>query len=181
VQWLVNAGFLPILVPNALSATTSSTAPLLDNWLQSLQPHALILSGGNDVGEYAQRDATERYLLRWAEAKRAPVLGVCHGLQMMAAWAGVDLVKKEGHVGTRHQLDVPTRKDEWPAYVNSYHDWGLASCPEGFEVAARAEDGSIEAIKHIELPWEGWMWHPEREAPFTPQDTARLKRLFSGE
>ena len=100
---------------------------------------------------------------------------------MMAVWAGVDLVKKEGHVGTRHQLVVHARKDEWPANVNSYHNWGLASCPAGFEVAAKAEDGSIEAITHSKLPWEGWMWHPEREAPFSPQDIKRLKRLFSGQ
>jgi len=181
VQWLVHAGFLPVLVPNTLSATGHPSGQALESWLQVIQPGALILSGGNDIGEYPARDDTERYLLSWAETKRVPVLGICRGLQMMAVWAGVDLVKKEGHVGTRHQLVVHARKDEWPANVNSYHNWGLASCPAGFEVAAKAEDGSIEAIKHVELPWEGWMWHPEREAPFSPQDIKRLKRLFSGQ
>lgn len=110
-----------------------------------------------------------------------PALGICRGLQMMAVWAGVDLVRKEGHVGSRHQLVLPAGNDEWPATVNSYHNWGLASCPAGFEIAARAEDGSIEAIRHIELPWEGWMWHPEREVQFFPQDIKRLKRLFRGQ
>jgi len=181
VQWLVHAGFLPVLVPNTLSATGHPSGQALESWLQVIQPGALILSGGNDIGEYPARDDTERYLLSWAETKRVPVLGICRGLQMMAVWAGVDLVKKEGHVGTRHQLVVHARKDEWPANVNSYHNWGLASCPAGFEVAAKAEDGSIEAITHSKLPWEGWMWHPEREAPFSPQDIKRLKRLFSGQ
>jgi len=181
VQWLVHAGFLPVLVPNTLSATGHPSGQALESWLQVIQPGALILSGGNDIGEYPARDDTERYLLSWAETKRVPVLGICRGLQMMAVWAGVDLVKKEGHVGTRHQLVVPALKDEWPTEVNSYHNWGLASCPAGFEVAAKAEDGSIEAITHSKLPWEGWMWHPEREAPFSPQDIKRLKRLFSGQ
>ena len=181
VQWLVHAWFLPVLVPNTLSATGHPSGQALESWLQVIQPGALILSGGNDIGEYPARDDTERYLLSWAETKRVPVLGICRGLQMMAVWAGVDLVKKEGHVGTRHQLVVHARKDEWPANVNSYHNWGLASCPAGFEVAAKAEDGSIEAITHSKLPWEGWMWHPEREAPFSPQDIKRLKRLFSGQ
>jgi len=181
VQWLVHAGFLPVLVPNTLSATGHPSGQALESWLQVIQPGALILSGGNDIGEYPARDDTERYLLSWAETKRVPVLGICRGLQMMAVGAGVDLVKKEGHVGTRHQLVVHARKDEWPANVNSYHNWGLASCPAGFEVAAKAEDGSIEAITHSKLPWEGWMWHPEREAPFSPQDIKRLKRLFSGQ
>ena len=181
VQWLVHAGFLPVLVPNTLSATGHPSGQALESWLQVIQPGALILSGGNDIGEYPARDDTERYLLSWAETKRVPVLGICRGLQMMAVWAGVDLFKKEVHVGTRHQLVVHARKDEWPANVNSYHNWGLASCPAGFEVAAKAEDGSIEAITHSKLPWEGWMWHPEREAPFSPQDIKRLKRLFSGQ
>lgn len=181
VQWLVHAGFLPVVVPNTLSGSGDPSEPILENWLQAVQPGALILSGGNDIGEYPARDVTERYLLAWAEAKRVPVLGICRGLQMMAVWAGIDLVKVGGHVGTRHQLAVTARKDEWPAEVNSYHNWGLASCPDGFEVSARAEDGSIEAIRHIELPWEGWMWHPEREASFSLQDIKRLKRLCSGE
>lgn len=146
-----------------------------------MQPGALILSGGNDIGEYPARDATERYLLSWAEAKRMPVLGICRGLQMMAVCAGVDLVRKEGHVGSRHQLVLPAGNDEWPANVNSYHNWGLASCPAGFEITAQAEDGSIEAIRHIGLPWEGWMWHPEREVQFFPQDIKRLKRLLRGQ
>ncbi len=181
IQWLVQAGFLPVVVPNTLSGTVHPDETTLQNWLQAVQPGALILSGGNDIGECPERDATERYLLSWAEEKRAPVLGICRGLQMMAVWAGVDLVKKIGHVGSRHQLVVATRKNDWPANVNSYHNWCLASCPDGFEVAAQAEDGSIEAIKHVELPWEGWMWHPEREVPFSPQDIKRLKRLFSGQ
>lgn len=181
VQWLVHAGFLPIPVPNTLSATGHPCESTLGSWLQAIQPGAAILSGGNDVGEYAARDETERYLLSWAETKRVPVLGICRGLQMMAVWAGVALVKKAGHVGIRHQLTVPVDKEEWPTEVNSYHNWGLPSCPEGFKVAALAEDGSIEAIKHVELPWEGWMWHPEREASFSLQDIKRLKRLFRGQ
>ena len=181
VQWLIHAGFLPVVVPNTLSGNGHPHEPILESWLQAVQPGALILSGGNDIGEYPARDATESYLLSWAKAKRKPVLGICRGLQMMAVWAGADLVKKEGHVGSRHRLVVATQQDEWPTSVNSYHNWCMASCPDGFKVAAQAEDGAIEAIKHIKLPWEGWMWHPEREAPFSPQDIKRLKWIFRGQ
>ena len=178
VQWLVKAGFLPVPVPNALQDAYELRMPTLDSWLQSVRPSALILSGGNDIGEYPERDATERYLLSWAEIKRLPVLGICRGLQMMAVWAGVDLVKVAGHVESRHHLSVNTQTGEWPTNVNSYHNWALASCPAGFKILAQAEDESIEAIQHTKLPWQGWMWHPEREVPFSPQDIKRLKGVF---
>ena len=40
------------------------------------------------------------------------------------------------------------------------------------------EHGVIEAIRHATLPWEGWMWHPEREPVLHRQDIERLKALF---
>jgi putative glutamine amidotransferase len=178
-QWLVQAGFLPVAIPNILAQGDTSEASGLESWLQAIKPKAFILSGGNDIGEYPTRDSTEAYLLARAREQRRPVLGVCRGLQMMANWAGVALEKKTGHVGSRHRLVSPDGDGGWPESVNSFHNWGLVSCPEGFAVSAYAEDGSIEAIRHLELPWEGWMWHPEREAPFAESDGIRLKRLFN--
>ena len=178
IQWLVCAGALPIPVPNTLSG--GGGEEVLAGWLGSMRPRALVLSGGNDIGEQPARDATERHLLAWAAAQRVPVLGICRGMQMLAVWAGGELVRKEGHVGVRHPLRISVEEEGWPADVNSYHNWVLAACPGGFEVEARAEDGSIEAIRHAELPWEGWMWHPEREATFDPKDIRRLKRLING-
>jgi putative glutamine amidotransferase len=40
------------------------------------------------------------------------------------------------------------------------------------------KDGVIEAIRHEQFPWEGWMWHPEREEVFNMIDTLRMKRLL---
>ena len=179
IQWILLAGFLPVAIPNTLISADEQDALALESWLQAMQPSALLLSGGNDIGEFVTRDVTERYLLSWAESKELPVLGICRGMQMMAEYGNVNLIKKEGHVRRRHQLMITDNyKDEWPANVNSYHDLILSSCPEGFEIAATSEDGSIEAIKHIKLPWEGWMWHPEREQSFSSQDMKRLQRLF---
>jgi len=63
--------------------------------------------------------------------------------------------------------------------VNSFHDFSPDGCPPGFEVLATAEDGELEAIRHARLPWEGWMWHPEREERFSPHDVSRLRKLFA--
>ena len=184
MQWLVQAGFLPVAIPNALlemnAPLEGSDDSVLGSWLQALKPRALVLSGGNDIGEHPQRDATERYLLFWACANKVPVLGICRGLQMMAVWAGGDLVPVVGHVRTRHQLSLTSSPAEWPVSVNSYHNWGIFSCPPQFKVVAHAEDGGVEAVRHMQLPWEGWMWHPEREPQFDPVDTMRIQRLFSG-
>ncbi|MEX1200841.1 MAG: gamma-glutamyl-gamma-aminobutyrate hydrolase family protein [Methylophaga sp.] len=154
----------------------------LENWLEVIQPKALVLSGGNDIGEYPARDKTEKYLLDWANSHKIPLLGICRGMQMMSHWAGGQLVPVKGHVRVRHQL-VQKVEDVifLPDSVNSYHNFSIETCPEPFEVMAEArDDGVIEAIRHKTLPWEGWMWHPEREKSFNGIDTLRVKRLFSG-
>jgi len=182
IQWLAASGYIPVVVSNILikseASNAGSTNTVLEEWLRTIQPNALLLSGGNDIGEYPIRDKMEKYLLTWAKNYRIPVLGICRGLQMMAVYAGALLIKIDGHVKTRHHLNSCENTYDWPVSVNSYHNWALSEHFDGFRVLARSEDGSIEAIRHIELPWEGWMWHPERETPFTPQDLQRLKKLF---
>jgi putative glutamine amidotransferase len=179
-RWVQCAGFLPVHVPNTMLALGGDTG-LLDDWLRRVAPDAIVLSGGNDLGQYPDRDATELHLLQWAEQSEIPLLGLCRGMQLMAVRAGVDLVAATGHVGTHHTLVVEGRPDLWPTKVNSYHNWSLGGCPAGFEVAARAQpDNTIEAIRHSTLRWEAWMWHPERGRSFVTQDINRLKRIIDG-
>lgn len=173
--WLGSAGYLPVPVPNTLDLS-SSGEPALRDWLRAIGPGAIVLSGGNDIGDIPERDGTERYLLEHAKQHGLPALGICRGMQMMAVWANGRLVTVGGHVGSRHSLRLT--EPGWPGEVNSYHNLALADCPAGFVVTARAEDGSIEAVRHEHLLWEGWMWHPEREQDFQLQDIQRLKALF---
>ena len=65
--------------------------------------------------------------------------------------------------------------------VNSYHNQALQSCPDSFNILAKSEDGIIEAITHKELPWEAWMWHPERSNVFSKNDLERFKNLLKNE
>lgn len=172
VIWLETAGVLVFPVPNHWSASNSLRA-----WLAALEPEGVVLSGGEDLNQAPERDDTERALLRHAQENRLPVLGLCRGLEMMSAFAGGTLEQLPDHAGCRHALEA-VNGNAFSSEVNSFHAWGLRACPPGYEVLARAPDGSIEAIRHLTLPWEGWMWHPEREAVFASGDLARLQSLL---
>ena len=45
-----------------------------DNFIQLIKPKAIILSGGNDIGDFKKRDEIELKLLSWSEKKNVPVL-----------------------------------------------------------------------------------------------------------
>ena len=184
--WLISAGYLPIQISNVLSPNSehakyfSNSGNKLYDWLELMKPRGIILSGGNDIGQCPERDETESQILEWSRENSIPTLGICRGLQMMTTWSGTNLIKADGHVRARHILKVVSDDKNFPLEVNSYHNWVPEYCPNGFEITAYAEDGSIEALKHTILPWEAWMWHPEREMPFSERDTNRLRRLFGG-
>ena len=85
-------GLMPCLVPNALGAISGAT----DAWLAALKPRGFILSGGNDLGDYPERDSTETVLLEYAKTQRLPLLGICRGMQMLAVWLGRPCARSKG-------------------------------------------------------------------------------------
>ena len=169
-------GFLPVPIPNTFHSGAQSerqNKDAFDNWIKTINPGAFLLSGGNDIGDIPERDIVENWLLDYAEKNSLPALGICRGMQLMALRTGGKLELLNGHVGTQHCLSgVISGK------ANSYHNQGLFECPPKFKILARSEDSHIEAIRHETLPWEGWMWHPERNLIFSPRDIGRLKALF---
>ena len=172
--WAAALGALAVPVPNTLGDD-------LAHWLNAMRPNALLLSGGNDICDRPERDRTETGLLQHASQVGLPVLGICRGMQMMAHHAGVGLVSLTGHAATRHALfgDLVV-SGALPADVNSFHNWGMVVCPQDYAVMATAPDGSIEAMRHRTMRWEGWMWHPERETPFGEGELARARKLLIG-
>lgn len=180
-QWLWDAGCVPIPVPNFLASLAGGHgACSLQAWLLKVNPDGVLLSGGNDIGTMPERDRTEVHLLTYAQDQRLPVLGICRGMQMMAIGSGGSLVPVTGHVRSRHRLRVAKGCSIWPDEVNSFHNLALSACPSEYGVTAWSEDNVIESIRHKTLPWEGWMWHPEREGCFSAHDTMRFRALLDG-
>lgn len=169
-------GCLPVPIPNVFDLEPHFGTPNKDafnKWIKTINPEAFLLSGGNDIGDSPDRDLVEGWLLDHAEQHSLPVLGVCRGMQLMGLRTGGKLKVVKGHVGTQHQLNGLIN-----GKANSYHNQCLVKCPPKFRILARSQDGDIEAIRHESLPWEGWMWHPERESVFSSRDIERLKVLF---
>jgi len=172
VEWVIKIGALPLLMPNNLGN-------LLDGWLDDLQPSAIILSGGNDIGESPERDRTEFSIMEYAKKNRIPMLGICRGAQMMAYDNGIDVIPVNKHVHTNHSLiGSEVTGGLLPKIVNSFHNFGIFKCPKDYKVLATSLDEVIEAFQHNFLPWEAWMWHPERQKPFGKIELDRAKGLL---
>lgn len=166
-------GFLPIFLATSINDH--------DAYLEALMPEAVVLSGGNDIGQAPERDQLETALLVHAAKHRLPVLGICRGMQMINQHQGGLVRSVSGHVAVRHRVSgplvVPGGRD-----VNSYHNLGLfdADLGDDLEAVAWSDDGVVEALRHREWPWLGIMWHPERDKPVIDADQTLIRRHLGG-
>lgn len=133
----------------------------LNVWLSKIDFNGLVLSGGNDLGEYSERDKLEKYLIGYFIKKSLPVLGICRGSQILAKYFGNKIYKIKGHVGF-HKLDL-SEKILVNKNVNSFHNYGIKKLNKDFKILARcSNDKTIEAFRHKTKKIIGIMWHPER-------------------
>jgi len=185
------AGGSPLIVPPSLHVDD------LEAVLQRVD--ALVFSGGGDInpmllGEQPdpklgsvcpQRDEQELVLMKRALDKQLPVLGICRGIQILAAATGGKLIQD---IGTSPLIEKPIIKhsqkmprnfashtvklkaetliqsifSEDILEVNSFHHQAVAEPGPGFVVSALSPDGVIEAIESTEFKSVvGVQWHPE--------------------
>ena len=185
---VVEAGGTPLVIP------PYDDEKALVSLLDTLD--GIVLSGGADIdpgylGEEPldcisinpRRDAQELMLVRLAVDRQIPVLGICRGIQVLAAALGGRLYQD---IKTQHDTeciehsqtiarglpshDVRLVKDsllhrllgQETLAVNSFHHQAVKEVPAGFRVTATAPDGIIEGMESIAFRTIlGVQWHPE--------------------
>ena len=156
----------------------------------------IVLSGGADIDPgylseepldcisiNPRRDAQELLLVKLATDRQIPVLGICRGIQVLAAALGgklyQDIKTQHGVPCIEHSQtiarglpshEVSIVKDSFlyslfgkeSLAVNSFHHQAVREVPSGFRVTATASDGIIEGMESTAFrPILGVQWHPE--------------------
>jgi gamma-glutamyl-gamma-aminobutyrate hydrolase PuuD len=183
VQAIERAGGRPLLVPpsdDGIEETLAALDGLLFSGGSDLDPETYGAEAHPETnGMRPERDQAELGLLEAALARDMPVLAVCRGSQILNVALGGDLVQHlpevVGHerhkhtpgVFADHDVEVlPGTKlqalvgDHAP--VKSHHHQGYGRIGDGLREAARADDGTVEAIEDPERRFAlGVLWHPE--------------------
>jgi len=165
ITFLENLNYFPILIPNKLKN--------VDFYISKLNLDGIILSGGDNVGEFPERDETENIILKYAIKNSIPVLGVCRGMQLINYFFHGKIIKNNdsSHVGKPHRIDILNNKmiemfKNEKLQVNSFHNNIITKehMASELDVFALSEnDKTIEGYFHPNHPIVGVMWHPERD------------------
>jgi putative glutamine amidotransferase len=159
----------------------------------------LLLAGGPDVdparyGEARvtptlevrpERDALDFAAFAAAEAQRAPVFGICRGLQVLNVALGGTLwqdLPSQRERGVAHDTDAAGRGRDFRAHpvqprggptpfaaavaqvrdVNSRHHQAVKDLASPLVALAASPDDLVEAVERADGPWlAAVQWHPE--------------------
>ena len=126
----------------------------------------LIVTGGDS---HTVRNQVEHELVDIMLARDIPVIGICHGCQLLTQRLSGTVVPVDGHMDSHH---IVTYQGE-PHLVNSYHRLRIEQLPPDATVLAFDPDGYPEAW--ILGRTAGMMWHPERMIkPWIPAEIQHL-------
>jgi gamma-glutamyl-gamma-aminobutyrate hydrolase PuuD len=188
VRAIEAAGGRALLVPPSTDGV-EETLDRLDGLIFSGGPDLDPELYGQDAhpetdGIVPERDQAEIALLKAALERDMPVLAVCRGSQVLNVALGGDLVQHlpevvgdEKHKHTPgefadHDVDLlpGSRVQEILGEhtpVKSHHHQGYGRLGQGLREAARAEDGTIEALEDPSRRFAlGVLWHPEAGEDF---------------
>lgn len=182
VRAVVAAGGAPLLVPpgapvaetvEVVDGLVFSGGSDLDPALYGAEAHA------ETVGFIRERDDFELELMREALERDVPMLAICRGSQVLNVALGGDLEQHvPDRVGSELHREVPGIFSEHDVDVlpgtrlgsilgerhdvKSHHHQGFGRLGTGLQEAARAPDGTLEALEDPSRRFTlGVLWHPE--------------------
>jgi putative glutamine amidotransferase len=185
VQAVEQAGGLPLIVPMLEDDVALRTfADMLDGLVITGGPaitEGLIGTLPDDINttDPVRLHADAVILDAFLDADK-PILGICYGMQMLNAhfggtiYADVEnqcegaLVHSNKRGGEPHPVAIEPGSylhrllQSDAVTVNTRHVQAVASHGTGFRVAARAADGTVEAIENESGTLLGVQFHPER-------------------
>jgi putative glutamine amidotransferase len=145
--------------------------------------NVLILSGGDDIGLFPDRDQTETELLKYALKMQIPIVAICRGMQLVHAVFGGTM--KEGssefskiHRATEHVISI----DRENRMVNSYHNNKIVedTIHSDFRITGKClTDNSVESFQSERIL--AMMWHPERDKEYQNWNQELIKNFLQYE
>lgn len=149
--------------------------------LREIKPDALVISPGpgspsdpKDIGNCLE-------IIR-EMGKEVPLLGVCLGHQAInVAFGGLVRRSKVGPVHGKSSKVLHTESVLFtalgcPFEAGRYHSLEIGDPAPEIRVTARADDGSIMAVEHVQYPIYGLQFHPE--SVLTPEGLKIIKNFL---
>ena len=181
------AGGIPVIVPLLRPDAIDSLLDRVDGVClpggPDLQPSTYGQEPHPELGPTEPRvDAVELALVRAADRRKLPILGICRGMQVLNVARGGSLHQhlpdvvgdrlehrqpEHGSVTTHHVETAPQSRLRailgGPRLeVNSFHHQAVQTLGQNLVATAWAQDGTIEAIEHLgERLVVGVQWHAE--------------------
>jgi GMP synthase (glutamine-hydrolysing) len=129
---------------------------------QRQRPQAIIFSGGPSSVRTAGAPSIDPQVFRLG----IPILGICYGMQLMAATLGGQVVQADRQEFGRAMLsiDQPGRllaglEGETPVWMS--HGDSVTGLPDGFHLIAHTENTPVAAIGDDQRQLYGVQFHPE--------------------
>jgi len=156
-----------------------------DAQIQAFDPKGVILSGGPEsvTGDNTPRVSQSIFELG------CPVLGICYGMQTMAAQLGGEVENAEHHEYGHAQITVDTSNALFEGLQDELHENGkpalnvwmshgdrVLKTPEGFICIASSTNAPIAAFANEDKQFYGIQFHPE--VTHTTQGEAIYRRFL---
>lgn len=133
----------------------------------------IILPGGSDVNNKLPnklRVKSEIFLLKYAIKKKIPIIGICHGMQLINIFFKGKLSKVKNSMRVNKKIFLKKNSIFKEKIINGkcFYNFGIKEKYLGKGLMSLGVDSSnnIEIFKHNQLNIWGFMFHPEREKNF---------------